>query len=282
MEGPPVYMRCNPDLTRLIVEIYPELKQYVTKRGYLYCKLLKALYGCIQASKLWLNKLVKFLKADGYEQSPTDPCVLRKLVDGKLYLLLIYVDDILILADRAEITRLQEIFTKEYTWITLDVGTKHSYLGMQIKFLGDHVTMDMIHYIETMLMALQNMKEFSTPADKDIFVVDEQAKVLTEVERKRVHTLVAKLLFLSKRARPEISTATSFLCTRVTKATEEDKRKLFRLMGFLHGTRKHVLELRPKDLQVVAYIDASFAPHPDAKSHSGVAIYVGGALVYVA
>ena len=37
MEGPPVYMRCNPDLTQLIVEIYPELKQYVTKRGYLYC-----------------------------------------------------------------------------------------------------------------------------------------------------------------------------------------------------------------------------------------------------
>ena len=54
-------------------------------------------------------------------------------------------------------------------------------------------------------------------------------------------------------------------------------------MGLLHGTRKHVLELRPKDdLKVVAYIDASFALHPDAKSHSGVAIYVGGALAYVA
>ena len=32
--------------------------------------------------------------------------------------------------------------------------------------------------------------------------------------------LVAKMLFLSKRARPEISTANSFLCTRVTRATE--------------------------------------------------------------
>ena len=171
---------------------------------------------------------------------------------------------------------------KEYTWITLDVVAKHSYLGMQIKFQEDCVTIDMIHYIETMLASLQNEKEYSTPANKDIFVVDEKAKVLTEAERKRVHTLVAKLLFLSKRARPEISMATSFLCTRVTKAMEEDKRKLFHLMGFLHGTRKHVMELHPKDnLNVVAYIDASFAPHPDAKLHSGVAIFVGGALTYV-
>ena len=76
MEGPPVYMRCNPDLTRLIIEIYLELKKYVNERGYLYCKLLEALYGCIQASKLWFNKLVKFLKQDGYEQSPTDPSMI--------------------------------------------------------------------------------------------------------------------------------------------------------------------------------------------------------------
>ena len=33
---------------------------------------------------------------------------------------------------------------------------------------------------------------------------------------------------------------------------------------------------------MVAYIDASCAPHLDAKSHLGVAIFVGGALAYVA
>ena len=102
MEGPPVYMRCNKDLTRLIVEIYPHLEKFVSKSGYLYCLLLKALYGCVQASKLWFDKLIEFLKREGYEQSPIDPCVLRRVDDNKVWLLLIYVDDVLVIADRAE------------------------------------------------------------------------------------------------------------------------------------------------------------------------------------
>jgi len=57
MEGPPLYIRCNKDLTRLIVEVLHAIKKYVTAEGILYCRLLKALYGCVQASKPWFNKL---------------------------------------------------------------------------------------------------------------------------------------------------------------------------------------------------------------------------------
>ena len=89
--------------------------------------MLKALYPrCIQASKLWFDKLTKFLKNKGYEQSPIDPCVLRRVVNNKVWLLLIYVDDILVITDRSEIERLRTRFTEEFTWITMDVGTKHS------------------------------------------------------------------------------------------------------------------------------------------------------------
>jgi len=121
-----------------------------------------------------------------------------------------------------------------------------------------------------------------TPANNNIFVVDKRAPLLSEKERKNFHTLVAKILFLSKRARPEVSTANSFLCTRVTKATEEDKKKLLQLLGFLQRTKDRVLTLKPRDMKIEAYIDASFAPHDDSKSHTGVVVYVGGAAVYVA
>ena len=104
MEGPPVYMRCDKNLTRLIVEVYPQFKKYVSKDGYLYNRLKKTLYGCIQASSLWFKKLVKFLTTQGYEQSPTDPCVMPHVVNGQIFLLLIYVDDVLILADCDELS----------------------------------------------------------------------------------------------------------------------------------------------------------------------------------
>jgi hypothetical protein len=35
-------------------------------------------------------------------------------------------------------------------------------------------------------------------------------------------------------------------------------------------------------LRIIAHVDAAFAPHPDAKSHTGIALFIGEALVYAA
>lgn len=95
--------------------------------------------------------------------------------------------------------------------------------------------------------------------------------------------VVAKLLYLSKRARLDILTAVSFLCTRVTKATTEDKRKLEYLLGYLQAMKHEVLRLKPSGvLRVEAYVDAAFAPHADSKLHTGATIFIGGALVFAA
>ena len=68
----------------------------------------------------------------------------------------------------------------------------------------------------------------------------------------------------------------------MTKATVEERLKLFRLLGFLKRTKERVLMLRPKDLTLLAYIDAAFASHFDSKSHTGIAFFLGGALVFIA
>jgi hypothetical protein len=62
MEGPPVFITYDKRLTKLIVEVLPGLKKFVQDDGVMYCRLLKTLYGCIQASKLWFNKLTRILR----------------------------------------------------------------------------------------------------------------------------------------------------------------------------------------------------------------------------
>jgi len=283
MEGPPVFIKCDKRLTKLIVEVLPGLRKYMHKDGVLYCRLLKALYGCVQASKLWLNKLTKVLRREGYEHSPADPCVMRRIVGEKVFLLLIYVDDILILADAAEIDRMEKVFLKEFTWITIERNNKLSYLGMLVSLEEGTATIDMTYFIEKLLESYKNLVARTTPSNKSIFQVSEDAVVLQEEERKVFHSVVAKLLYLSKRARPDILTAVSFLCTRVTRATVEDQKKLEYLLGYLQATRHEVLKLSPSGvLGVEAYVDAAFAPHADSKSHTGVAIFIGGALVFAA
>jgi len=144
-------------------------------------------------------------------------------------------------------------------------------------------TIDMTYFVDKLLESYKNIVKRLTPSNKSIFQVDEDAAVLPEVDRKVFHSVVAKLLYLSKRARPDILTAVSFLCTRVTKATINDKKKLEHLLGYLQATKHEVLRLKPSGvLRIEAYVDAAFAPHMDSKSHTGVAIFIGGALVFAA
>ncbi len=90
-------------------------------------------------------------------------------------------------------------------------------------------------------------------------------------------------LDLSKRARPDIMMVTSFLCTRVQYAMEEDWKKLERVLGYLLATKEQCMVLcTGGSTQLTAYVDASFALHSDSKSHTGVAIFMGGALLVFA
>ncbi len=80
----------------------------------LYPLLLKAMYGCIQASTLWYALIRSFLEEMGYECSETDRCVFRLIVGDRIFILLLYVDDILALVDAEEAKRLREHLEKRF------------------------------------------------------------------------------------------------------------------------------------------------------------------------
>jgi hypothetical protein len=121
-----------------------------------------------------------------------------------------------------------------------------------------------------------------SPGTKNTFIVESDSSLLGEEDRKMFHKKTAQLLYLAKRARPDVLTVVSFLCTRVQSATVEDQRKLMRVLGYITGTAQQVLVLRATGTpQIRAYVDAAYAIHEDSKSHTGVVVYVGETLVYV-
>jgi hypothetical protein len=69
----------------------------------------------------------------------------------------------------------------------------------------------------------------STPAATYLFEIN-------ELKRKILHSITAKFLFVTKRARPDISVPIAFLSPRVSKADEDDWKKLKRLLQYIHGT----------------------------------------------
>ena len=162
-------------------------------------------------------------------------------------------------------------------------GKVHDYLGMTFDFSQDgKVIIDMVDYMESMVdefsvpfKPTHTAHTSSNPADDDLFSVGESPEINNK-KAKEFHTFVAKGLFACKRARPDIHTTIAFLCTRVKKPNHDDWRKLIKPLRFINGTRKDKLILSANNPHVIKwYVDASFAVHPDFKSHTGGCMTMG-------
>jgi hypothetical protein len=125
-------------------------------------------------------------------------------------------------------TRLEELFGT----IQYEVGAKLSYLGMEVNIKDGRTTIDMTFYVKQVLEG-EKVEEYDSPGTKDMSIVASESKVLDEDVRKSFHSKNEKLLYLAKRACPDILTAVTFLCTRVQSDMEQDKDKLQRVLGYL-------------------------------------------------
>ena len=92
-----------------------------------------------------------------------------------------------------------------------------------------------------------------------------------------------KLLFLCKRARPDILTGVAFLAMRMREPGEDDDKKLVHIMKYLSVTRYLVLTLEYDGTRSVKWcVDAAFAVHHDMKSHMGGIMTMGQGALYSA
>lgn len=178
----------------------------------------------------------------GYVVNIHDMCVFNKImVDGSQSTVITHVDDIMITAKddamlEASINEIEKVFGE----VTVHRGEVFNYLGMVFDFSKKGkvmVTMD--GFMEDLFEELGD--RFSgiceTPAKKDLFEVGE-SEALEANEKYLFQSLTAKLLCLSKRVRPNILVAISFLTKRIQCPNQSDFTKLERVIKYLRGTKE--------------------------------------------
>ena len=154
------------------------------------------------------------------------------------------------------------------------------FLGMDITFNNNDGTLTILmreHLKEAIANSgMDASKVVPTPAKKDLFTVDDGSKQLDRRQGKYFHSILAKLLYISKRARTDAQLAIAFLCTRVSCSTKQDWEKLIRLLRYFNGTLDMPLILGADSLtESKSWVDAAYAVHDDMKSHTGGATSLG-------
>ena len=99
-------------------------------------KLDRALYGTIEAAKVWYDTLSTNLLSRGFKANTFDPCVFNKDFMGDQLTILLYVDDLMISCkNRKGIDYVIDFLNTDYSKANVYEGPVIDYLGMLFDFI---------------------------------------------------------------------------------------------------------------------------------------------------
>jgi hypothetical protein len=270
------YMTLSPTVSKVLLELQPEMARYLNPNGTITVKLQKALYGLVEAARLWYEHLSATLIELGFRKSTADNCVfIRTTESGEECVICLHVDDLLITGSSDEIIdELVRGLEKRYKGLSQQTGDTISYIGMQITFnrAEGSVTIRQPGYIDEMLKQHNVTGKAITPGTQKLFEVNPDSK---PVNRTLFLSKLMKGMYLTKRTRPDALLEMTHLATRSAAPTEDDMAKLDRVYMYFNATRDLPLVLKPDSLDLFASVDASYGNHVDSKGHSGIVLTLG-------
>jgi hypothetical protein len=129
-----VYAIMKRTLAEYMIRKYPELQQWQDCKGNNTFKVVKALYGLAEATRLWHLYLVDLLAKIQYQVSEFDKALLFRRNSLGVTFLLLYMDDILIIGnDEASYVHLIGHLNAYLTGLTQQRGTDIHFLRMYIE-----------------------------------------------------------------------------------------------------------------------------------------------------
>ena len=288
-----IIMKITGTMVKYVIDIAPEYRDFVVLqngRRVIYVEVHRAIYGMLVSSLLWYKQFRGDLEGQGFVFNPYDPCVANKMVRGKQHTIRFHVDDLL--SSHMD-PKVNDEFAK---WLDLKYGqlkpckivrgTKHRYLGMILDFsVKGKLKIRMDDYVQNMLdefpIKFNEKTKQATPAANDLLSAG-TGNLLNKERRETFHSFVAKGLLLSKRARLDVHPTITVLSSKVREPKESDWKDIVRFMRYLHSTKHWHKTLSADDLRVIKWwIDASFAVHPDFKSHTGSVMSMGSGAAQV-
>lgn len=154
IEGTEIFMKLSPKIAKLLAEMDSSYEQYKNERHEVVVKLKKALYGCVQSSKLWYKHIRNTLEQLGFIANTEDQCVFNRTEKGEQFTIVVYVDDLMMTCkSKEQLESVAKHLQEKYVKVKKSNGNYHSYLGMTFIFDRENSSVDisMEGYIESVL-----------------------------------------------------------------------------------------------------------------------------------
>jgi hypothetical protein len=260
-----------------------------------FLHLLKSIYGLHQSGREWNIHITENLIKLGFTQSRSDPCLFIRKNKDKTGFILLYVDDLVIMAlTSGEVNDIKTELKKEYS--ISDLGEAKHILGLQIEHVRKGIYLGQPAYIDQ-IIGNADMNDCSikhTPMSVD-WAHDPSSEKLDKKGTKAYYSLVMQLAYLANQTRPDIAYAVNLLSQYQNDCRIHDMEAVRRVVQYLKGTRDFGLYYQKEGFELATlhsneenilenwvpqgYADASFAQEDGRKSRSGHVFLMSGAAV---
>ncbi|KAM1630317.1 hypothetical protein ACFX2K_018465 [Malus domestica] len=239
------------------------------------CKLRKALYGLKQAPRAWYGKIAEFLTQSGYSVTPADSSLFVKANEGKLAIVLVYVDDLIITGDdEAEILRTNENLSVRFQM--KELGQLKHFLGLEIDRTQEGIFLCQQKYSKDLLkkFGMLECKPTLTPMEPNAKMCAHEGKDLEDATMYR--QLVGSLIYLTL-TRPDISYAVGVMSRYMQNPKKPHLEAVRRILRYVKSTIDYgLLYKKGEDCKLVGYCDADYAgDHDTRRSTTGYVFKLG-------
>jgi hypothetical protein len=241
-------------------------------------KLHRSLYGLKQSPRAWFDRFRRAMVQLGYIQSNADHTLFYQKNNGKLTVLIVYVDDIVITGDDDKgIESLKKHLTKEFE--VKDLGQLRYFLGIEVSRSSKGIYLSQRKYVLDLLSdtGMLGCRPALTPIEQNHRLTSASGQ---PVDREQYQRLVGRLIYLSH-TRPDIAFAVSVVSQFMHDPKTHHMEAVNRIIRYLKGCPGRGLLYKSNgSLQVECYTDADWAGSlDDRRSTSGYCTFVGGNLV---
>ena len=272
-------------------DIYMQQPEGFKAKGkeHMVCKLQRSIYGLKQASRSWNIRFDQATTSFGFEKSPDEPCVYKRIQAQKVVFLVLYVDDILLIGnDKQVLSGVKDWLHKQFDM--KDLGEANYILG--IKLIRDRknklLALSQASYIDKILVRfnMENSKRGSLPFRHGIHLSKEQSPKTPE-QKERMSRIpyasaVGSLMYAMLCTRPDICYAVGVVSRYQSDPGEEHWIAVKHILKYLRRTRDYMLVYSSGSLETIGFTDSDFQGDIDSrKSTSGYVFTLYGGVEHI-
>lgn len=263
------------ELKETVYVLQPEGFEKKGSEGKVY-KLNKALYGLRQAPRAWNHKLNQILYELQFVKCAKEPSVYRKVVNGELLVVAVYVDDLFVTGtNKRNIVEFKENMSSKFE--NSDLGTLSYYLGIEVCQHEEGITLNQRSYASKILENAGMIKSNPIQTPMELGLKLSKAENEREIDATIYRKNIGCLRYLLH-TRPDLSYSVGVLSRFMQSPRESHGVAMKQVLRYLRGSIAYGLMFKrstSKIPRLIGYSDSSYiVDQDDGRSITGHMFFI--------